>query len=352
MVKVELKGVNPVRNRKTGEIYYYAWRGKGAPRLTGKPGSPEFVTSFHEAVASRRAPDGSKMRGLIALYKASPAFTRKADRTRQVWGKWLDCIVERFGDYRVGLFDHPDQIKPILRRWRATYADRPRSADYAIQVLSAVLSYAVYEGRLANNPCKGMGHLYENDRSKIIWTEADLTAFKAVARADVWNGVNLAAHTGLRADDLRSLSWSHVGEDEIVIPTSKSGRRKEARVPLYDELRAVLAEIPKRSTSVLTGAQGSPLKDGPNGSDFRKAFAKAFPDARDLHFHDLRGTMATKLHVAGLNAAEIAGVMGWEEAQVERILRRYVSRSATTAAIIRKLNRTEGRTEIAKRTAK
>ena len=352
MVTVSLKGVNVVRNPKSGEVYHYAWRGKGAPRLKGKPGSLEYLASYQEAISTRRAPDGSKIRGLVSLYRTSPAFTGKADTTRRIWTRWLDRIVERFGDYRLGLFNHPDKIRPIIFKWRATYADRPRTADYAIQVLSAVLGFAVREGRLANNPCKAMGQLYAGDRSEIIWTDDDLAAFKAVARADVWAGVNLAAHTGLRADDLRALSWSHIGMDEIVIPTSKSGRRKEARVPLYAGLRNVLASIPKRSTTVLTGAGGRPLKDGPNGSDFRKTFAKAFPSSPDLHFHDTRGTMATKLHAASLTPAEIAEVMAWDEATVTRIIRRYVGRKAATASIIRKLDREQKRTESAKRPAK
>ena len=179
-----------------------------------------------------------------------------------------------------------------------------------------------------------------------------MAAFKAVARADVWHGLNLAAHTGLRADDLRKLSWSHIGDHEIVIPTSKSGRRREARVPLYAALREVLTAIPKRSTTVLTGAKGRPLKDGPNGSDFRKAFAKAFPHSPDLHFHDTRGTMATKLHAAGLTPAEIAEIMAWVEKTVTRIIRRYVSRKAAMETVIRKLNQAERRTKSAKCPAK
>lgn len=58
--------------------------------------------------------------------------------------------------------------------------------------------------------------------------------------------------------------------------------------------------------------------------------------ARDLHFHDLRGTAATKFYIAGLSERVIAEIMGWEEAQVATIIRRDVSRTAATQAIIRK----------------
>lgn len=344
MVKVDIKGINRVRNKKTGEVYHYAWRGQNAPRLTGKEGSPEYMASYLAAIETRKPTDDGRMRALICLYRASHAFTGLAPKTREIWTRWLDRIVERFGDYRVAHFDQPNTIKPIIRKWRDGYAHTPRTADYAMQVLSRVLSYGIELGKLSANPCEGIKGLYNNDRSEIIWTDADLAAIKAMASPSVWHGVTLAAHTGLRAEDLRRLSWSHIGPDAITIPTNKSLGHKEAFVPLYDGLRAVLDAIPKVSTAVLTGEKGRPHRDGPNGSSFRKAFALAFPDSRDLHFHDLRGTAATRFHAAGLSNREIGEILAWEEEHVDKIIRRYVGQSARVAAIIHKLNQTERRT--------
>lgn len=340
MVKVDLKGVAKVQSK--GRTYYYAWR--GGPRLDGKPGSPEFLLSFSRAMEARKPTDDGKMRALVSLYRASPAFLNLSPTTRKIWTRWLDLVVARFGEYPVKHFDRPEKIKPIIRSWRDSYARTPRSADYAIQVLSRVLSFGIELGKISANPCEGIKGLYKNDRSEIIWAEADLASIKAVASPSVWQGINLAAHTGLRAEDLRRLSWSHIGPDAIIIPTNKSCGLKEAFVPLYDGLRAVLDSIPKVSTAVLTGDNGRPHKDGPNGSSFRKAFKLAFTDTRDLHFHDLRGTAATRFHAAGLSNREIGEILAWEEAQVDKIIRRYVGQSARTAAIIEKLNKTEKRT--------
>ena len=58
----------------------------------------------------------------------------------------------------------------------------------------------------------------------------------------------------------------------------------------------------------------------------------------DLHFHDLRGTAATKFYIAGLRIRVIAEMLAWSEDQVERIIRRYVGRAAATRAAIRQLN--------------
>lgn len=343
MVKVVLKGVAKVTAK--GRTYYYAWR--GGPRLEGKPGSAEFIASFNEAIASQRTADDGKVRGLVAHYRASPAFKGLAPTTQKIWNRWLDKVVERFGDYRVGLFDHPEKIRPIIKRWRDTWADRPRSADYAIQVLSRVMTHAVDLDRISANPCEGIKTLYEVDRAETIWSDDDLAAFKAVASPEVWRGVLLASLTGFRAEDLRRLSWSHIGEFEITIPTSKSRGGRSAFVPLYDALRDALKEIPRRSTTVLTNEKGRPWKDGPNGSGFRDAREDALP-GRDLHFHDLRGTFATRAHLAGLSNREIAELLAWDEARVDRIIRRYVGRKAIAQGMIQKLNRNAGRTGSAK----
>lgn len=346
-MKVRLKGIATATSK--GHRYYYAWR--GGPRLKGLPGSPEFMASYQEALSARRPVDDNKIRALVADYKASPAFTGLAETTRRIWTRWLDRIVDRFGDYRVGLFDHPEKIRPVIRRWRDTWSDKPRSADYAIQVLSRVLSHAVDLDKLKTNPCVGIKSVYSNDRSEVIWTDADLAAIKAVASPEVWFAVSLAAHTGLRAGDLTKLTWAHVGGDAIVIPTNKSRGGMSAFIPLYDGLRLLLAEIPKRSPVVLTNEKGRPWADGVNGTSFRNARDLALP-GRDLHFHDLRGTAATRFHAAGLTNREIAEVMAWEEGQVEKIIRRYVGRSAVTASIIRRLNETETGTDFAKLSAK
>jgi integrase len=74
------------------------------------------------------------------------------------------------------------------------------------------------------------------------------------------------------------------------------------------------------------------------GSSFNKAKIDAGLADSDLHFHDLRGTAATRFYTAGLSERVIAKVMAWEEEHVARIIRRYVGRSAATKAIIRQLN--------------
>jgi integrase len=67
-----------------------------------------------------------------------------------------------------------------------------------------------------------------------------------------------------------------------------------------------------------------------------------------LHFHDLRGTAATKFYLAGLSVTVIAEIMGWEEDAVDKIIRRYVSRTAATEAVIKQIDKAKARTKAVK----
>lgn len=331
MPMVELKRLHTVKAK--GRVYYYAWR--GGPRVKGEPGTPTFMAAYNEAVANHAIPDGKKFRAAVILYKGSEAYQGLADSTKRNWSAWLDRISDHFGELSIAQFDRPDRIRPLIRKWRAKWADKPRTADYGMQVLSRVLAYCVDPlAKIASNPCEGIGGLYSGSRSDIVWTDADIEHLKRTCSAEIAHAVDLAAHTGLRLGDLMKLSWSHVGEDAIVVRTGKT--KSEAIIPLYDALRAVLARIPRRSPVILTNSRGLPWRGF--GASFNKAKSLAWPQGENLHFHDLRGTAATKFYLAGMTVREIAEIMGWEESSVDRIIRRYVDRQASLKDRIRRLN--------------
>ena len=274
------------------------------------------------------------------------------ESTRKNWGPRLDKICDNFGDLRTAQFDRPEKIRKVIRQWRNKWSDTPRGADYMMQVLSRVCSFAVEEGDLASNPCEGIAQLYSNDRSEIIWTDADIAKLKNAGgskkvkgntvelpcSAEISDAVDLAAHTGLRLGDLLRVSWSHVGEDAITVPTGKSRGRREAIIPLYDALREALNRIPKRATTILVSSKNRPWTASGFESSFLRAKINSGLHSADLHFHDLRGTAATRFYIAGLSIRVIAEILAWDEDQVEKIIRRYVGRQAATKAAIAQLN--------------
>lgn len=140
----------------------------------------------------------------------------------------------------------------------------------------------------------------------------------------MFRAAKLASLTGLRQGDLLTLRWDQIGEHSIEHETNKSRSKKRrskkpkvASIPLYDELRTFLATCPSDASTVLTTSRGKPWKGW--GTDWNKAMRKAGLDEEDLHFHDLRGTAATKFFKAGFSEGEIAVFLAWSEKNVARI---------------------------------
>ncbi len=147
---------------------------------------------------------------------------------------------------------------------------------------------------------RALSTLYNNDRSEIIWTDADVTHIKRTCSAEVANAVDLACHTGLRLSDLIRVAWSHVGDDAIVLTTGKSSHRREAIIPLHSALRDVLGRIPKLATTILTSSRRRPWT--------ADVFRKLLQQGQDRCQHvGARSTLA------------------WEEDWVEKIIGRYVA---------------------------
>ncbi|HEY4075710.1 MAG TPA: tyrosine-type recombinase/integrase [Rhizomicrobium sp.] len=341
MTTIDLKHVHRVRSK--GRTYYYAWKGRGAPRLYAKPGSVEFVRELNEVLATRRTGDKTKIDGLVIAYKASDAYVDLAESTKRNWSRWLDRIRDHFGKLSIRQFDRPS-IRTDIKQWRAKWKDKPRSADYGMQVLSALFSFAVEDGRLGSNPCKGISGLYESDRSDIVWEDADLERLREYASAEVFRAAKLASLTGLRQGDLLMLRWDQIGEKSIERHTNKSRSKKKAKrarvasIPLYSGLRDFLATCPRTASTVLTTSKGTSWEGW--GTGWNQALQESGLAERDLHFHDLRGTAATKFYKAGLTEREIAVILGWSEQNVTRIINKYVNRQAILEQAIERLNAT------------
>lgn len=287
IAKIDLKGVYVVTSK--GHTYHYAWRGRGAPRLHSKPGTAAFVAELNDALASRNQAPKHTIAWLCACYRGSEEYKALAPTTRKQWTRWLDLIQDHFGTLSLRQFDRP-QIRIPIRKWRDLRRSTPRTADYGVQVLSRLLSYAVGEGHIQANPCKGIPSLYKVNRTELIWTEQDIQKLCAVASPEIGWAVRLAALTGQRQGDLLKMAWSHVGTHSIEFTTGKSGNRRTVIIPIYQELRTLLDSIPKRATTILTNTDGRPWRSG-FGSSWNKALKKS---GLKLHFHDLRGTAATR----------------------------------------------------------
>lgn len=339
--------------RKAGKPvrwYVYAWR--GGPRIAVIVGGakPKITTEMMRAITKAHDDHGKRgedetIRGLILGYRASPEWKRLAKTTRSTWNMWLDRIEAQFGKAKLAVFDDR-RIRGDILDWRDQWADKPRSADMAIQVLSRLLSWGEDRGRLSRNNALGIAQLYESDRSGLIWAKEDFDAFNAKASIEVQEGVELAACTGLRRGDLVSVPWTAVGEHAIVWQTSKSRGKARIVIPLLPETRALMERIKARHAAEMAALPEHKRKPLPetilSNSHWKPwtpmGFGSRFNDAKQeskitLNLHDVRGTFATRCMIAGLTDQEIADILGWSTKDVATIRIKYVDQARVVVAI-------------------
>lgn len=125
--------------------YVYAWRGgplvhkqeRGSrPKLTG-----DIIYAIAKARVEKKPVAGQGcIKGLITAYKSSPEWDCLSPTTKKGWTPWIDRIDNQFGKIPLRVFDDRC-VKGKILDWRDKWADKPRSADIAIQVISRILSY-------------------------------------------------------------------------------------------------------------------------------------------------------------------------------------------------------------------
>ncbi len=347
-MRVELKGLARTRKRLANgriERYYYAWR--GGPRITEKYGTPEFVQAFNRAVSERVATSQDTLRSLCDAYLDSSEFASLAALTKTDYRRHVRIVEADFGDFPIAALTDP-RTRGEFMAWRDRRALKSkRQADYSFAVLARVLSWSVDRGLALLNPCKAAGVTYRAQRNASVWTDHDEELFYAKAPAHLHLALTLALWTGQRQGDLLKLTWAQYDGACIRLTQGKSIRRGDASAatrivipigkPLRDALdtaRAAIDALPNderpAGNTILLTTRGTPwTRDG-----FKTSWRKACADAgiAAVTFHDLRGTVVTRLGIAGATPPEIATLTGHSLRDVNAILdRHYLNRDIRMA---------------------
>lgn len=314
-MRVKLKGLAKTRKKLadgSSRFYFYAWRGgpllrdaKGEP--IQNPDDPQLQVAFMDAHKELRARPGGTLGTLIADYRASPAFTGRADKTREEYRRYLDLIDTELGDVPLFALENI-KTRGKLKKWRDAMADNPRKADYAWSVLARVLSYAKDNGALSVNIAERGGRIYKADRAEAIWDADAIRAMLAAASRPLQVALMLALWTGQRQGDLLALPWSAYDGEFLRVKQGKTGAR--VKIPVAGILKDVLDEeaTRKQSTTILTNTLGRSWTSDGFKTSWGKATKRAGVEGRT--FHDLRGTAVTRLALAGCEVSEIASITG------------------------------------------
>ena len=325
--------INTVRAK--GRIYYYH-------RVTGERLSEDRRARYKRvqeingalsqigAVRKRLAAEGS-MADLIELYKSSPEWKRLAARTRDQYGRYLDWWGIDYGDLPVSEID-----REFILEARDALSSKPRTADFTIQVLSRLLSFAVDRPRrfqLQINPAARIGKLADPAGYK-PWPDNLLMSARRKAADELRWVIDIARFTGLRGSDLVLLTWGQWNGRGFEIPAIEKSD-EPLWVPAGPELRAVVAEIPKRATVVLTTRTGRAWK--PTHLRHRIAALVAECGFEGYSLHGLRKLAAKTLAENGATTKQIKAILGHKSDQMAELYTRAAEQRRLAEAGIRKI---------------
>ena len=337
-MRVRLKGVHRVKKTLadgTVRQYHYAWR--GGPRLSGEPGTPEYLQSLADAhKGTVEAKIAGKLSAIIRAYQNTAEFRVLAAKTQKDYKAILAKIEGKFGTFPIqGLGDR--RCRGIFLQWRDEIAETsPRQADYTFQVFARMLAWAYDLNKVPGHPLEKVRKVYRSDRSDVLWHREDQDRFLAAATPEMRLAFLLALGTAQRQADLLAMRWSQYPGDRIRVRQRKTGQF--VFIPVIPELKRALNEAresrearPTKSaaTTILVNSRGEPW----TGDGFRATWRKACQKAgvADRTFHDIRGTTATRLLMLGFSVGQTAAITGHTLAQVTT-LEKYVSRDELLAS--------------------
>lgn len=333
-------GIHPVPKRlANGERrwYLYAWRGGPCIHVQDGPTKPRVTPEILDKLAeARRANIGTSntLDMWIDQYRESKEFAAKKPSTQREYRLRLDQISQRMGKV-------PIRHVPSLRReiilWRDELADTPRAADRVVGMLSTLFSWAMDKTYIDENPAKEIRNLHKVKRADLIWEPRHWQAINALdeqGRPKVPGHVRrvflLGSLTGLRLGDLLALQWEQVTPSYIDVDTAKTGGL--ATIPMHEQLRRFLVG-PGRGPILLNSRCQQWTPDG-----FQSSWGKVKPEWWDRHTHDLRGTFATRLMLAGFTDQQIAIVIGWDTKRIAAIRALYVDRAKVAREMAKMLD--------------
>lgn len=314
-------------------------------------------------------PDITTIAGLLNAWERSAEFEGKATSTKQERARVIASIAaSQLGKASASFLKQPGATGAITK-WRdkEAAARGPRAADYRIEVLNAALNWHVRQGNITKNPANGIADVALTDRSDLIWEPEHVEAYLAHIKAEiarVWaetrpgphrykqirklanarDALLLALNTGMRRADLAAFAWISVQDGAIVYTPGKSRNRaksakKKARVvvlPVLTDTRRILA----RRREIADGPRVLGSYTAHSVGHLVADIAKHKAVSVDRHLHDAKGTFVTRLKIeTDLTDQEIAGLVDWSVANVQSIIRSYVSGAAVSVALLKRFRR-------------
>lgn len=330
--------VHTYRDRHGHVRRYFRQPGRPKIVLAGEPGSREFMDSYRAAQVTaaqkpaigidRNSPDS--IARWVGLYLDSAAFAALAPDTRRTRRNLLERFRAKYGDKRAAMLDQQgieNVIAPLT----------PVVARNFLKAIRPWMAWGIKQGLRADNPATAVERpTYKTDGYK-TWPEAHVAAYRARhqhgTRARL--ALELLVNTGAARVDIVRLGKQHVRDGILSFRRHKTGVLVE--IPVLDDLRAVLDEMPPGNLTFLLTEHGKPFSDAGFGNWFREQCNEAGVPV-GYSAHGVRKYAATLRANLGATAHELMAWFGWLTMREAERYTREAERKRLTIGLGQRVN--------------
>jgi integrase len=322
------------KTAKGHQYFYYRRGGKWWPLPC--PTDPQFKERYdaiHSTFTLSRNPaKRGTVSWLVEQFKGSAEFKTKHSSTRKDYATIADKLCKVWGDIPIN-----NITRAAVFAYRDRLADRPRTANYHIQVLRLLLNFAVDRSWLVSNPASRPKRLKTGPGHQ-PWPVEAIQKFRE-ANADYGTmllALTLGLCTAQRQGDILKMRMNDFNDGLVRTVQSKTGN--EVWIPQHPSLRAALSAV-KGRYMVLVTKTGRSYKGDHFRHEWRAATLRAGLDG--LTFHGLRTTAGTFLAEAGCSDAELQSILGHTTQSQSAHYRRKASSKTMAVAGMAKLEQSK-----------
>ena len=163
--------------------------------------------------------------------------------------------------------------------------------------LSALFAWAMRQGLLDNNPVTGTNRQPEQSRTRVL-SDAELKIVWSALGSDDYSAiVRLLILTGQRRDEIGSLCWSEITDDQIVLPPQRTKNNRGHRIPIVPAVRAILDSRERAGAFVFGRHPAKPFSGwGVSKAGLDRRIKAAGYRLEPWRLHDLRRSLSTTMH--------------------------------------------------------